>query len=98
MINRNIAITGATGFLGKNLTLNLSKNGFNVRGFSRSEKRSFNRNSVLWFYGKLDDKKITSSFIENCETVIHIAGLTNESILKTDNFILKKFKSIYEKF
>ena len=76
MINRNIAITGATGFLGKNLTLNLSKNGFNVRGFSRSEKRSFNRNSVLWFYGKLDDKKITSSFIENCETVIHIAGLT----------------------
>lgn len=28
----------------------------------------------------------------------HIAGLTNESILKTDNFILKKFKSIYEKF
>ena len=28
----------------------------------------------------------------------HIAGLTNESILKTDNFILNKFKSIYEKY
>lgn len=27
----------------------------------------------------------------------HIGGLTNESILKTDNFILNKFKSIYEK-
>tara|TARA_B100001093_G_C26782571_1_gene995279 strand:+ start:815 stop:1717 length:903 start_codon:yes stop_codon:yes gene_type:complete len=27
----------------------------------------------------------------------HIAGLTNESILKTDNFIFNKFKYIYEK-
>jgi len=35
--------------------------------------------------------------IDNLIYTNHIAGLTNESILKTDNFIFNKFKSIYEK-
>ena len=76
MKNKNIAITGATGFLGKNLTLNLCNNGFNVRGLSRSKGKSFKQNSVSWFYGELDDKEIINSFLNDCDTVIHVAGLT----------------------
>ena len=51
-------------------------------------KNEYKKNiSALKNYNKIDNLIYTN----------HIAGLTNESILKTDNFILNKFKSIYEK-
>jgi lactate dehydrogenase-like 2-hydroxyacid dehydrogenase len=51
-------------------------------------KNEYQKNiSALKNYNRIDNLIYTN----------HIAGLTNESILKTDNFILNKFKSIYEK-
>ena len=76
MKNNTIAITGATGFLGKNLTLSLCNDGLNVHAFSRSKKNIFTNNLVSWFSGSLNQRNIIEELISGCDTVIHVAGAT----------------------
>ncbi len=49
--NKNILITGAAGFVGSNLSKNLSSSGANVVGLIQSKKKE-----SLLFYEKIDKK------------------------------------------
>lgn len=66
---QTIAITGATGFVGRALIPFLEKNGFTVRALSRESKEKSNKVSWLRLDGTVD-----SEAFENCSAVIHLAG------------------------
>jgi len=70
-----IAITGATGFVGKaTLDVALHK-AMNVRALTR--RASPPHDGVEWISGTLDDTASLRELIQGCEAVIHVAGLTN---------------------
>ena len=54
--NRNVLITGVSGFVGSNLAKNLLENGANVTGITQKKRK---RDSLL-YYEKIDKKiKVT---------------------------------------
>jgi len=72
---RKIAITGATGFVGAaTLDVALHK-AIKVRALTR--KMAHPREGVEWVSGTLDDANALAALVEECDAVIHIAGLTN---------------------
>lgn len=74
-MSRTVAITGATGFVGKaTLDAALAK-GYKVRALTRRNQHP--RESVEWVQGTLSDTAALEQLVSGCDTVIHIAGLTN---------------------
>lgn len=70
-----VAITGATGFVGKaTLDVSLHK-ALKVRALTRRAEPA--RNGLEWVSGSLDDTASLEELVKGCEAVIHIAGLTN---------------------
>lgn len=68
-----VLITGASGFIGKNLVRFLLANNYNVIAYSRSQVAL---EGVQWIKGDiLDSKKLTQS-LNGCSTVIHLAAIT----------------------
>ncbi len=70
----NIAITGATGFLGRELVNQLIQGGHKVRAWNRCTSNISGLDSVEWIEGSLGDSKSTAALVTNCDAVIH-AGL-----------------------
>lgn len=70
-----VAITGATGFVGSATLDAALHRAFGVRALTRSEQKL--RDRVDWVRGTLDDSAALAQLVERCEAVIHIAGLTN---------------------
>jgi uncharacterized protein YbjT (DUF2867 family) len=75
---RLVAVTGATGFLGRHLVAALAADGFAVRALVRRDPtspfwRELDPEIVL---GDLDDAKALRRLADGAEMVIHAAGLT----------------------
>ncbi|MBU0898773.1 MAG: NAD(P)-dependent oxidoreductase [Nanoarchaeota archaeon] len=82
-----ILITGATGFLGKNLTKNLIQKGHKVRILSRDEDKAkslFPKAEI--FKGDLSDPRSLDDVSKGINTVIHLAGLVSYSKPKNEIF------------
>src|ERR1039457_1447772 len=63
--SKNILVTGASGFIGRNLTVRLSKSGHTIYPISKL------------FGQDICDKKIYQQYTDKCiDTVFHLAGLT----------------------
>lgn len=92
--NKNVFITGAAGFVGSNLSKNLSKNGAKVIGLIQSKKKE-----SLLFYEKIDKKinlifgdindrtllkKILVKF--NIEICFHLAAQVEVGLARQDPF------------
>ena len=73
--------------IGYKHNLDLAKNNLIFYSTDVVKKEHIKNIFTLKKYNKIDNFIYTN----------HIAGLTNESILKTYNFVLNKFRSIYEK-
>lgn len=102
-----ILVTGATGFIGQEVTKYLLKKRKNVRIVSRDKlkaTRMFPKVEVI--VGDLSDIKIVKNALKNVDTVIHIAGevsykknakdLYDNNVLATENLVsesknIKKF-------
>lgn len=69
-----IALTGATGFLGKHLLQHYSEAGYKVRALTRKPRD--NNDHVEWIEGNLDDGDALNKLCEGANIVIHCAGLT----------------------
>ena len=69
----NILIAGATGFIGKNLSLKLLEKGFNVYALTRNPDKKFSEKIkfILW-----DGKEIKEEIKENLYGIINLAGET----------------------
>lgn len=70
-----IAVTGATGFVGGHLLPMLISRGHRVNALTRKEQPD--RAGVIWVRGALDDKYALASLCNNCDVVIHVAGVVS---------------------
>ncbi len=81
---KNVLVTGGTGFLGANLTVELVKRGHNVRIFYREgDHHPFLDNlEVQHFAGDIRDKDLLKKAVAGCDAVFHTVG--NASFWKSD--------------
>ncbi|MDB5716055.1 MAG: NAD(P)-dependent oxidoreductase [Sphingomonadales bacterium] len=70
-----IAVTGATGFVGGHLLPHLIAAGHEVRALTRREQPE--RTGVTWVRGALDDDAALATLCQECDGVIHVAGVVN---------------------
>ncbi|MFH6994872.1 NAD-dependent epimerase/dehydratase family protein [Flavobacterium sp. FlaQc-48] len=84
-----IAITGATGFIGKVLVEKHVKLGDEVRILSRKDKLDFDFKSlekIQIFKGDLSNKELLLNFVDNVDVLYHCAAeIRDESIMKFVN-------------
>lgn len=71
-----IAVTGATGFIGRNLCRHLLAAGYRTRALVRSPKtaQALDHEGVELVHGALDDRASLTKLIDGVEAVIHLAG------------------------
>ena len=70
-----IALTGATGFVGRAVLDEAQRRGVTLRALTRREQVA--REGVQWVTGTLADNGALAHLVEGAEAVIHVAGLTN---------------------
>lgn len=75
-----IALTGATGFLGRALTRGLLDEGHAVRALARptTDRGDFPPGAVEWVTGDLDDPDSLLALIDGADHIIHAAGMLGE--------------------
>lgn len=69
-----VALTGATGFIGRYITRHLSDQGHSLRCWHRptSDREGFAEIADLeWIEGELGDSDSTSSLVRGCDVVVH---------------------------
>lgn len=78
MAPRLVLVTGASGFLGRQLVGVLNAIGSRTRAISRSSEPVVDETiSVEWRYGDLTDTSGWSSLLNGVDTVVHLAALTD---------------------
>lgn len=70
-----VALTGATGFVGKSTLDRLLEAGWHVRALTRRDQPK--RSGVTWVHGSLDDVESLASLCNGADAVLHIAGVVN---------------------
>ena len=75
-----IAITGATGFLGRALTRRLLDEGNTIRALARptTDRGGFPAGAIEWVSGDLDDPESLRTLIDGADHIIHAAGMLGE--------------------
>ena len=75
-MNGLVALTGATGFIGKRLTAYLQERRYQVRTLARSPARSaeLDASGVDIVQGDLHDSTALERLVRDCDAVIHLAG------------------------
>jgi nucleoside-diphosphate-sugar epimerase len=71
-----VLVTGATGFLGKQLAIRLAREGNRVHALYRSEEkiRGWEDPNILFFMGTLGDAGSIERAMKGCRQVFHVAG------------------------
>lgn len=72
-MNQTVAVTGATGFIGKYIIDNLLARGFHVRALTRTARAHVNDN-LIWVRGSLEDTHSLSELVAGASVVVHCAG------------------------
>ncbi|KLU03817.1 UDP-glucose 4-epimerase [Rhodopirellula islandica] len=67
-----VAVTGATGFLGRHVVSNLLQGGHSVRGWTRKAAPP-ELEGVDWVRGELDDRGSVEGLVAGCDAVVHTA-------------------------
>jgi len=72
-----VALTGATGFIGQTLLNQVTQAGWQVKALYRPKKGRVpvEMDGVEWIAGDLGDEKALSKLLEDCQVVIHCAGV-----------------------
>jgi len=70
-----LAVTGATGFVGRALLEEARKQGVEVRALTRREQTK--SPGIEWVLGDLQDRKALRRLVRKAEAVIHVAGVVN---------------------
>lgn len=79
----HVAVTGATGFIGRNLIARLAKTGYKVSALTRYPRN--NTESIRWITGTLDDTSALLHLVSGASAVVHCAGRVRGSSL--DEFL-----------
>jgi len=78
-----VAVTGATGFIGHRLINRLTSDGWAVKALTRKKKE--NTRSIQWIYGDLSNLSALANLTQGISAVIHCAGTVRGSFL--DEFL-----------
>jgi nucleoside-diphosphate-sugar epimerase len=70
-----LAVTGATGFVGRALLEEAARQGLEVRALTR--RKQAKAQGVEWVPGDLHDRRALMKLVKNAEAVIHVAGVVN---------------------
>jgi UDP-glucose 4-epimerase len=70
-----VAVTGATGFVGRVTLDRLLESGWKVRALTRSDQPK--KPGVIWIAGALDNAQSLQKLCEGVDAVLHIAGVVN---------------------
>ena len=68
-----VAVTGATGFIGKHIVRNLLSHGFAVRALTRTA-REVSNDKLTWVTGSLEDKRSLNELVSGADYIVHCAG------------------------
>lgn len=82
-MRKPVAVTGATGFIGRRLIGKLHEEGWSVRALTRKKRDS--TASIRWVQGDLDDIAALADLVQGASAVIHCAGAVRGSSL--DDFV-----------
>ncbi len=74
-MNSRVAVTGATGFIGRHLVESLLAAGFDVRALSRRPDGAGLPAPAAVVGGTLEDQASLQELVEGCHAVVHCAGL-----------------------
>ncbi len=72
---KSVALTGATGFVGKATLERLLEAGWQVRALTRSDQPK--RTGVTWINGALDRPESLAMLCDGAHAVLHVAGVVN---------------------
>jgi len=79
MVKRiKVVVTGANGFVAKNLRKYLSENNVDLISISRSDFKEYN--NELKIISKNYDEKIILNKIKNYDVLIHLVGIGKQSV------------------
>ena len=79
-MTERIALTGATGFIGRNLLTALDKSEYPTRALTR--RRRTGSRSVSWINGDLNNRRALDELVEGCSSIIHCAGAVRGNSLE----------------
>src|SRR5690606_12989129 len=71
-MNKTVAITGATGFVGAHLIRQLAKQGWDVRALTR--RNQVLESGITWVKGSLEDEASLTELVRGANACIHVAG------------------------
>jgi uncharacterized protein YbjT (DUF2867 family) len=74
---KTVALTGATGFVGRITLDRLVAAGWHVRALTRRDQHK--KAGVTWVHGRLDDPASLNELCKGADAVLHIAGVVNAS-------------------
>jgi len=69
-----VAVTGATGFIGRHLLEQLVLDGFSIRALTRAPRASRDTDRVVWINGDLAGGAGIDQLVEGADAVVHCAG------------------------
>jgi uncharacterized protein YbjT (DUF2867 family) len=72
---KTVALTGATGFVGRITLDRLVADGWHVRALTRRDQHK--KAAVSWVHGRLDDPASLHELCKGADVVLHIAGVVN---------------------
>ncbi len=72
-MTKQIALTGATGFVGRNLLKELLSQGYQVNALTRKEQSP--EQGVNWISGDLQNEVALKALLQDCDALINVAGL-----------------------
>ena len=72
--SQTIALTGATGFLGRHTLPALVEKGYKIKALTRRPQTAMA--NVEWVVGTLADTQSLNQLVGGCTTLLHLAGLT----------------------
>ncbi len=98
MTSKVIAITGATGFIGKNL-LKILPSHYVIKALVRPQSYHKGLSSkVKWVLGNLEDPEALESLLEGAEVVVHLAGaIKGRDYLDFARVNIRGFKNLLTK-
>jgi nucleoside-diphosphate-sugar epimerase len=75
----NIFVTGATGYIGKNLSLRLAREGFIVHALYRdiAKTKGLEHENIKLFRGDIKDKNSLLNGMKDCTRIFHTAAFTS---------------------
>ncbi len=82
-----VLVTGANGFLAGNTISELLGRGYHVRGMLRkTAKVRYGHVNLEYFYGNITEEKDVVEAARGCDSIIHIAALTDMSVKNFERY------------